>query len=224
MRIISNFHDYYDGLSDGSDTRIWTRRTSVIEIDKNDPNFKYSWKIVPAVGTDSWYVKHGNYYSADYEVELSVLVFCGELIPFWRSEDAVGYEMKSLTQKYFEVTGEPHEKRGYFAPWNRAEKLFSLELPSMYKTLNLKYKTPILTVTRERYGKFKFTLNPILRDMNFQKQHDQFWTFQELERFLFNDLVEPRDPMINISDKLKAGSHGFTDKYSFRKPPEENKR
>ena len=94
----------------------------------------------------------------------------------------------------------------------------------MYKKLNLKYKTPILTVTRERYGKFILTMNPILRDLNFQKQHDQFWTFQELERFLFNDMVEPKDPTINISDKIKAESHGFTDKYSFRKPPEENKR
>lgn len=224
MRIISDFHDFYDGLSDGSDTKIWTRRTSVIDIDKNDPDFKYDWKSIPVIGTDSWYVRHGSYYTADYDVELKILVFCGSLIPFWKTADGVGYEEENLRKKFMEVTGELISQRGYGYHWDKVKRLFSLELPPVYKTLNLRYKTPILILARERYGQFKITLNPQLKDLDFQKLHDSFWTFQELERYLFNDLVEPQAPAINISDKLKAETHGFTDKYSFRKPPREKRK
>jgi len=224
MRIISDFHDYYDGLSDGADTQIWTRRTSVVDIDKNDPDFKYDWKSIPVIGTDSWYVRHGNYYSTDYDVGLNVLVFCGRLIPYWESPDALGYESGSLRQKFTEVTGEPFSPKRYGYHWSKVKRLFALDLPAMYKTLNLKYKTPILTLVRERYGQFRITLNPSLKELDFQKIHDPFWTFQELERFLFNDMVEPQDPSINITDKLKAESHGFNGKYSFRKPPQEKRK
>ena len=40
MRIISDFKDYYDFLSDPSDTyHIWNRKTEIITIHKNDPDF-----------------------------------------------------------------------------------------------------------------------------------------------------------------------------------------
>lgn len=63
-----------------------------------------------------------------------------------------------------------------------------------------------------------FTTNIILSKFNFIKKMDAFTTFQNLERFLSNDLstYQDKSDQVKISDKLKAETHGF-DKFSFRK-------
>jgi len=63
-----------------------------------------------------------------------------------------------------------------------------------------------------------FTTNIILSKFDFIKKMDAFTCFQELERFLSNDLstYQDKSDQVKISDKLKAETHGF-DKFSFRK-------
>lgn len=60
-------------------------------------------------------------------------------------------------------------------------------------------------------------INPQLTQIGFNRYMDAFSTFNEIERFVNNDLVV-RDTRcdIKIPDKIKAESKGF-DKWSFRK-------
>ena len=60
-------------------------------------------------------------------------------------------------------------------------------------------------------------INPSLYDLQFYKVLDAALVFQDLERYIFNDLAENHDPPESISNKDKIRTHGFDDKYSFRK-------
>ena len=70
-----------------------------------------------------------------------------------------------------------------------------------------------------RRGDGSLIVNPILSDIGFTKVLNPFVAFQELERFIANDLA-PRDIRMDqpVPDKINAESHGF-DKMSFRKEP-----
>ena len=61
----------------------------------------------------------------------------------------------------------------------------------------------------------KIIINPVLKDINFQKIKDPFSTFQEIERFVTNDLVKEIS-IPEFSDDIKRDCHGFGD-MSFKK-------
>lgn len=221
MRIISDFKDFYDCLSDGSDSNVWVRQTSVIKIDRNEPLFRHGRGNPLPVAYDLWRKWENNYYAAKAEINFSLLIFCGQLIPFWRSETRIGYDFESFIAYRTEIMDEKPSKWDFHNYWKtHGERLFKCPLPEGYKGLNLKYKSPVLILSQPiKSQNYEVTLNPRLTDLEFHKHHEMHWVFQELERYLFNDMVEPCDPVVNITDKIKAESHGFRDKYSFRKEP-----
>ncbi len=61
MRIISRFHDYYDGLNDGADTdHVWKRETSCFLVDRDDPFFLDSnWELSMQHQMDALHVQKG---------------------------------------------------------------------------------------------------------------------------------------------------------------------
>lgn len=80
--------------------------------------------------------------------------------------------------------------------------------------INIKYQTPIIVWIKD-----KCYSNPILDEIRFQKEVDSFSTYQEIEMFIGNVLVNDNDKMIKLSDKDRLHKAGF-DKYSFRKDKE----
>lgn len=77
--------------------------------------------------------------------------------------------------------------------------------------INIKYESPIIVcVDRKCY------INPILSEMNFQKYMDSYTTYQEIDMFIGNVLVNDNDKMIKLKDEDRLYKAGF-DKYSFRK-------
>lgn len=61
------------------------------------------------------------------------------------------------------------------------------------------------------------TQYPLLKELEFQRHMNPFLCFQDIERFLNNDVASPDSPRIlPVPDKIKAQSHGF-DKFSFRR-------
>ena len=64
---------------------------------------------------------------------------------------------------------------------------------------------------------------PQLRDVMFYKVYDIHQTFQRIEWYLTNELVNPDNPYIKpVPDHIKAQSKGF-DKFSFRKEKQKQK-
>jgi hypothetical protein len=82
------------------------------------------------------------------------------------------------------------------------------ELDSFYQT----YYTPIFMFRKE-----VMTINPCLKNLQFQKVIDSHQAFQTIEQFLFGVLITPDKPILNISNEDTIIKHGFDTKWSFRK-------
>lgn len=249
MRIISEFHDYYDVLNDGSDTdHVWKRETTSFLPDLNDSFYKTdNWENdLPHLMAELSVPKIGAVYQQDRlwrgdtdDYRRSLLLFCGEFHPFVRLPGCVCWDFESFAQAV-KLKERPYCKRS----WCYAQKevfaksraMFTQEtiLPR-FKTLNLRLRCPIVLLDMqekplgpirehepERY-RVRFTLNPCLADLDFASIIPPFDAYQKLESYLFNELAEQNDPPVEISDDIRRDSHGF-DRHSFRREPTKRRR
>ena len=224
MRIISKFHDYYDVFGNASDTsHIWKREMSSFLPDMNNANYKY-----------------GGLHGCDIdEYRRSLLLFCGEFYPFVRVADTICWDVDSFTQK-IDLQSRSFNRHSTLFRREDVEKnirrMFSLDtvLPR-FKTMNLRYKCPIILldikemelgpVREHEKGRYcvRFTFNPCLASLDFQKIMPPFDACQQLGSYLFNELTTQDDPPDEASDIVKRDSHGF-DKHSFKAEPGKPKR
>ena len=94
--------------------------------------------------------------------------------------------------------------------------------------LFIKYKTPIFVINLKQalhtfiydYSGSPLIINPVLKDIGFQKVVDSWTTFQEIQMFISGVLGTGENDTIEVSEDVKIKQHGF-DKWSFRRPPEE---
>jgi hypothetical protein len=230
MRIVSNFHDYYDGVRGyGSDPRlVYVRETKEIE----EPNLE---TIAPLL-----YIANKMPYWN--EGSRGVVAFCGRAFPFYTYHSATVYSLQELkkiirsmplpsdylenTKALLESLGNARFRREYKyrylhyygqlneTSWNKFTKDMDLSLDDdFFRTLN----APVVLI--EPSGRdCNLVLNPRLNKYNFASQRDPYTAYQELSMFLGNNMATQKDPEVHISDKLRAENHGF-DKWSFRKRP-----
>ena len=249
MRIISKYHDYYDALNDGSDTaHVWKRETSSFLPDLNVPFFKTdNWEnalphlmkevSVPKFGM---VYRHNNLWKGDTDdYRRSLLLFCEEFHPFVRLPERVCWDFDSFAQAV------KLEERPYcHRHWCYAQKKVFANVRAMFtqetilprfRTLNIRLRCPIVLMDMEeqplgpvrehepeRY-RVRFTLNPRLAELGFERIVPLFDAYQKLEGYLFNELAEQNDPPVEISDDIRRDSHGF-DRHSFRKETTKRRR
>jgi hypothetical protein len=135
-------------------------------------------------------------------------------------------KFRQTAKDFFELGSKP-----WMSTHFEASKFPKIEIVEMHRILNspifcreenvevvrsFEQKGEIRKYVSER-TEGRLMVNPVLSDIGFQKILDPFTAFQELERFLANDLA-PRDVRMDqpVPDKINAESHGF-DKMSFRK-------
>ena len=70
---------------------------------------------------------------------------------------------------------------------------------------------------------YRLVINPELRLYNFVSQADPYSAYQEIERYIGNDLVQQEDPTNKISDEIKRDLKGFND-WSFKRHKTESKK
>ena len=78
-------------------------------------------------------------------------------------------------------------------------------------------RTPIFIGQQLNRDTAEVVYNANLKDVEFYRLFDPFQTYQEISMWLGNQ-AEPRKPIPEMSDDIKAFQHGY-DKWSFRKPP-----
>lgn len=230
MKLISKFHDYYDGVvgttrSDPSILFIREQR----DIIKNDGKFKVVY-----------YRDNNNI----YEFYLGVVGFCGTIYPFVMAEEiSLGYA-HSNTKYYYtiddffaEYKGISNSKKNNYhtishvrtevESWlkdgeyrNWWQLYYKVYEDKQLKELFLKERIVYFAIHGSKETPIKIKVYPNLKEMEFYKKFDSYTTFQMIEMYLSNQLIQHDTKIINISDKLKAQSKGFN-KWSFRKMPEE---
>ncbi|MDR3108329.1 MAG: hypothetical protein LBU65_01400 [Planctomycetaceae bacterium] len=214
MRIISDFHDYYDvGMQNGIDPKLpymRFRREENIE--------KFSHKLSPM---RRWITG----------CRIFFVGFAGKIYPSIKySGDSTNvdydFDLKNLTDDFFLQTLEAHDD--FWWSWSqKSEKNRNRMLSRMREIFNEiieqncnellslfeQFKTAIFVF---QFGAEKVFINERLNQYNFQKVLPPIQAFQELEMYVGSYLTQPVIEEPPISDKIKAEIHGF-DKHSFRK-------
>ncbi len=226
MKLITNFHDYYDtsiGYGGINNDIIFKRKQKEIVIERKNYTVDYNnyLKIFDNIDSKYFYNYHDNYnYKDKIFFNYNILLLCGKVYPiieyklnfFYNFEEIKNIILEDIKNKKIKV------KNYYF---NR--KIKNLEQFFKYnidKEQLLKYhrflKSPIILIKElnHNYKSIKIIVNPILKDIQFFKMIDSFQMYQELEMFISNFLIEIK-PIIEVSDEVKRDKKGFDHK-SFK--------
>jgi hypothetical protein len=217
MRIISDFHDYYDCIQKyGQDDLIFERKSQTF----NEQELKLP------------YVPYTPSNFNDY-----IIGFCGKLYPFlhyyrngeWDSEN---YCYKNISYNFYDFESadafiqkqlSKKELKTYldnkvWGNWRARQK----EIKEFFNSFNnikcddyfFNYGSPILFFAKSG-REWNVIANPQLKDYGFQKVFDTYKCFQELSMFISNT-AKPIKPIPTIPDEIMCEIKGF-DKFSFRK-------
>lgn len=237
MRLVSKFHDYYDGVvkTTGHDkSYTFVREERQIEL----PGISTVFNKCEGVKND-------------YEFRCGLVGFCGEIYPFvevvfWNRvkvprdiHSQFFYAYEELVKEFPGIEGKnvSNERPFTYTIYNLSEdlkewfhggnvrRLWSSSITvselSILKGLFLKERIAYFAIQclekRKNLEKeHTVEIYPPLKKFEFYKIFDSYTTFQKIEMFLTNDIVRPDKIDITIPDKMKAQSKGFN-KWSFRK-------
>jgi len=203
MRIISKFHDYYDGGA------IYGIDSSTLYL-RNKEEIELKDRII-------------------YRDDLGIIGFCGKLYPFYykqitEKEMYISYDRTFIEKKEIETIYNYTTSKNEYKivdryrdkhTWYSGNSIYKdIWNEQSYKELFLKYKTPIFVIKYEN-RKETLTINSSLKEYKFFRNFNTTQTFQEIEMFISNDLA---NDMMKIPDRTNeeiGTSKGF-DEYSFR--------
>jgi len=210
MRIISKFHDYYDSVQrQGMDKDVvYVRQKKEILI-KCDS--RVCDRGIARTGT----------------VRLKYLGFCGQIYRIYVIE-TVGYSHITYDYEEFKevslglgVTNKYDFGRSKWWPGRFQE--FRDENTDYLLELFHKHQVPLFLLEPSQVReKQMLTLNPVLKEYDFQTVKDTYTAYQDIYQYVSGVLNSPENKMVKISDQDKIAKHGF-DKHSFRKLPTKGK-
>lgn len=230
MRIISEFHDYYDSVQAmGQDQSLLyvrnEREESVEGKSYPFPHMYYSrdthqyaigfcGKIYPALDIYNW----------GYGINQNVNSWCHSL------EDVDQFVESHFKKKEVEIYRSGRSNRslwGIRSLVRDAVKKFFDEFEAKketFKELFIKEKCPVIVgkwCSPHLGNPCKMIFNASLKDYEFFRVVEPYTAFQEIQMFMSN-LAVPLKPIPEISDKIMVDIKGF-DKWSFRKMPKDKK-
>ena len=241
MRIISDFHDYYDASQSlGHDpTVIYLRKKKEILIeDFPFPTLRY-------------YKHTWHYRSWDrdiYRIEPYIIGLCGkiyaviemtvnkypvgEAIEYCYSIEEVDAFIEEHCRKKDIDKFRKNKWKARVSIRDDFKKFFDEveEKREDFGNIFVEHGVPIFVALDGNMGYFRYNsrnksilnANEQLKRFKFVRIFDVYTAFQEIEMYLTNIAV-PAKEMPKVPDVLNAESHGFDKKYSFRKDPSKKK-
>ena len=241
MRIISDFHDYYDSAQQfGQDQSIIYHRKQIEYCVNETPTTKFN-NIQKADGVlaelhdklfqrgDFWF--NFNYYSnvlaskksGTFYYTHGRLVFCGKIYNYLKVTTSsynennlvVFYDMDSFATFCDVHEIDLHTNKQKFHKKTPYQKIKS-HLEHNYgfdEAFFVENKFICVDFVDNR-----ITVNPCIKDIEFYRVMDPFMCFQEIDSYICGKLSFPQNAMVEIEDKYRIEQHGF-DKHSFRKLP-----
>ena len=234
MRIISKFHDYYDGcMRHGIDmTCIYQREMKEYSHEKDFP-------ILFGLNAPLMWKKPSEYRFWERAYDHGIVWFCGKVYPYI-----------VLTGAKIPTPAYPQFERVYcYTPEQAVEIILAHGSKEEKARLDLKRRARFgkAISNRELIHRFflfnsehsekstvdtlcklgvpvlhfepshpRLILNPCLKDIQFYKVFNPYAAYQELAMFVSGVMGGQAPPMIPVSDKVRLEKHGF-DKWSFRK-------
>lgn len=238
MRIISDFHDYYDCVqAQGQDLSVvWMRKPKEISIIKKE---RARWTFTetfpfPTCGATTLHHWHRDYFWC-YQTTIG---FCGKIYPLLEL-NILGHEESTICYNLEEVDSfmESNFKEKQLKAY-RQTKGFSKQWSSCYRRTSFskffdecrqkqsayedkwfrENRCPVFVARfRPRSQSSTVTLNAELKKWEFYRIFDTYSAFQEIYSFM-SALAVPIEAIPEIDDVTMAEAKGFN-KWSFRKEP-----
>jgi hypothetical protein len=230
MKILSDFHDYYDRpmAHDADRETLWIRKT-------NDKDIPFTLQDVKEK-----ILNHVPSMLFDLNLRPFIILFAGKVYPALEvSWHAYDYSRKEVCYSIDKVDdlivprltesgrerylGNHHKRRSRFRGGSRdnLEAFFALAKDQRLFVINDKHRTPVAMISYSDPC-WVIKLNCQLKTYQFMKVVDVFTAYQEISMFV-NNMAVPEKVIIEPNDTLKVETHGFN-KYSFRKDPSKKKR
>lgn len=199
MRIISSFHDYYDGVM-----------RSVF-----DKDTLYIRKPIQIISKLNRFVIEGRY-DRNISCKTYTVFVAGKVYPsitikynlrtetrFYSADDVIHYIQEHSESKYNYFKKSVHDYFNFFTQ-SEIEKAFSL------------VEQPVFVMYYDYIKRcYIFDTEKTLESLEFQKIISPYEIFQEIYQYICNQ-ASPEKPIPHVSDEILAEAKGF-DKYSFRK-------
>jgi hypothetical protein len=221
MRIISSYHDYYDSaLAFGHDPNVTYIRETVeipfnFESGERFPSFERS--------------NSDGFNSSNLAAVPTFVGFCGKVrtcfVVSYFLNDSISsarwktfYDVDTLTAFLLKFEDTEFNDRFlrkdayYWSTFASANctKFLTQDFTSRFSGLFTQHSVPVFKI-----DKTGLTLNPKLREIEFQKVMDPYTAFQEIDMFISGVLGVPTRVTLDISDKMMLQKKGF-DKTSFK--------
>ena len=237
MRIISDIKDYYDFAQDHQDSTIYKRDHKKIKIENTHSFglntqttlFNDFFSKIPNIHFSKYDLKNNKDFKSYFYREIGVICFCGDFYPYVcltlidknsKEHDYIFYDLETLE----EITGRD---------WNRKTYIDFFDINSYRKDIFFELKSPVFIFNRNSFDEkstnpFKTVgeltqilyMNPILKEYVFYVLVDSYQTYQEIDMFLNNELVENKTPTPETTEEKFRMNSRFGGKYSFRRMPE----
>ena len=245
MKIISDFHDYYDGVAgQGFDKSRTFIRKSDDTLDLAGRKYEsamldsinYAWKKETLLTPFIVYFAGKTYPGIKVESEGTVsFCYTKEEFEDFKDDESLHHYFKKDKWAHFavrrigELLGSKYNYKGFFDYWvkqdNQLVKDLCEDLIEMKESIVVMTGFKFLTLgnssLKDRKPGLYFIYTPRLKDIEFQRVLDPYTAFQELDMYIGGVLPDTK-PTEEVADKYKIQQHGF-DKWSFRKHKLDNK-
>jgi hypothetical protein len=236
MRIISNFHDYYDVIQGmGIDKEcVYIRKTQEIPLVLTPKNYRF-YDEGHDIGNRhySWRIRQSLFNEVLLSASYLLVGFCGKLYPIVVYETS---DLKPVIHLFYKNNfkkGDIQKLLGIVPSkytWDHAEEErvvnFLNSDYSKYQSLFTTYKVPIFVAGEisKVSNEPVVILNSNLSHINFYKIKDSYTAYQEIYQYISGVLGINSNEMIELKDKDKIIKQGFDLKYGFRTRPKEKKK
>jgi len=248
VRIISDFHDYYDNVQSYGQDRslVYLRKEKVIE--------NFDTRELPSLAElfekFSWL--HTHHLDSLYSIRPCLIGFCGKWYPYidfssdyektahetaFNAYDVLQFLQspehfkKEMVENFLEVE---KKRTKFYGKVQRRKTKYRLhftfdDLDDFFKKNHIiekeldfffRHRCPIFIIESldKRRIEYNLILHPNLFKRNFQREIDPYTAFQELSMFISGRLGVGEPVTVNISNEAMIEKKGF-DKWSFRTMP-----
>lgn len=225
MRIISDFHDYYDSVQrmDQDRSVIWQRQrlTAVLNTDQRRADYALSGLHVNGCGffVKSWFL-----------VGVAGRVFSGVRVEKTRYDQATIWSLDHLDQWISANYRQAYVDGWFGTGWRSASWTAGYKRPDFAEFFNgqakdvasdwfERHQTPVFLVSENHQtGLMELQANTRLADVEFFKVMGPQEVYQEL-RMYWEAQAHPLRPIPPISDQDMVEIKGFDPRWSFRREP-----
>ena len=239
MKLISKFHDYYDGLINlhgyDSSGNMFFRDPETLSSKDIPLHLKFLTENFNLGNTTRYGVDRKQYKLSFFRVLVVGKIYGGVKVEFDTPYDPTKYIVEFKQTLFFysfelfedfmtskQIEFDSQQKSSW---WTDHHNRISLSKTKEHFNVidqtenSIVNKLVIALITPAQSRSYNIEFNGELKKIEFYRVMDAYTLWQELSMYIDGCLSSPGNKMIEIEDKYKIEGHGFDSQYGFRTRP-----